>query len=219
MTSDNREARFLAKITTGTTHEIRNVLAIIKESAGLMEDMVNAFEKGRPLKADSIRRSIARIGTQVERGANLMSTLNRFGHSMDYEQDQIDLHDEASQVALLSARLAGQKGHKVEARQGKGAAEFSVNRLHLQMALFNGVECCVEQLPQPGTVVMHSGLNGGIPTTDFAGEIQGGEELPDPTEAAGWNGFVEVLEMIGATVEVRDVPCYFRVRFPIAVES
>ncbi len=219
MTSGNREARFLAKITTGTTHEIRNVLAIINESAGLMEDMAFALEKGRPLNTDSFKRSIARIGAQVERGTNLMSTLNRFAHSLDHDRDQIELHQEAAQVALLAARPAQQKGHSVEARPGNNDATFSVNRLHLQMALFTGVECCLEQLPQPGTVVMNSGYNGGVPATDFSVETENGAELPAPSEASCWSSLIEITELLGAEVDVGNVPCHFRISFPLAANE
>jgi hypothetical protein len=37
---ENRKAAFMGRITAGVTHEMKNVLAIIKESAGLMEDFL-----------------------------------------------------------------------------------------------------------------------------------------------------------------------------------
>lgn len=212
--SENPEAKFLAKITTGTTHEIRNVLAIIKESAGLMEDMVRACEAGKPFRADRFVRSIDRIGAQVDRGADLMSTLNRFGHSLDNPQDLTNIHREASEVALLSGRIARQKGHKVQASEGDRSASITVNRLLFQMALFSGVECCLEQLPKPGTVVMHSDQTGGIPTIDFIGEVGDDASLPSPDEAIGWSRFVEILERLNATLEIEGAPGHFRIGFP-----
>ena len=38
--TDLREVAFLGRITAAFTHEMKNVLAIIKESAGLMEDLL-----------------------------------------------------------------------------------------------------------------------------------------------------------------------------------
>ena len=215
-TSENREAEFLAKITTGTTHEIRNVLAIIKESAGLIEDIVRSYEQSGSLQPDRLIRSVDRIGAQVSRGAELMSALNRFAHSLDHAQDRVDLNHEALQVALLCGRLAKQKGHRVQVLQKDQDVTLTVNRLRLQMALFAGVECCLEQLPEPGTVVMHSGRYGDIPTVDFIGEVGDGVVLPAPTEATGWNRVVEFLDLLGATVETASVPSHFRVGFPFA---
>ena len=41
-TTENREAAFIGLITAGATHELRNVLAIVKESTGLIADIVDS---------------------------------------------------------------------------------------------------------------------------------------------------------------------------------
>ena len=38
--NENGEIVFFGKITAGITHEMKNVLAIIKESSGLVEDSI-----------------------------------------------------------------------------------------------------------------------------------------------------------------------------------
>ena len=38
---NEKELEFFGKITAGITHEMKNVLAIIKKSAGLMEDIMS----------------------------------------------------------------------------------------------------------------------------------------------------------------------------------
>jgi len=215
-TSENREAEFLAKITTGTTHEIRNVLAIIQESAGLIEDLVRSYERSGSLQPEKVIRSVDRIDAQVNRGAELMSTLNRFAHSLDHAQDRTDLNHEVLQVAVLCGRLAKQKGHRIEVRQEDKDIPLTVNLLQLQMALFAGFECCLEQLPEPCTIVMHSSRHGDVPTVDFIGEVGDGVILPAPTEAAGWKRVVECCDLFGATVETASVSSHFRVGFPFA---
>lgn len=215
-TSENREARFLAKITTGTTHEVRNVLAIIQESAGLMEDMTRSYERSGSIQPERFIRSIDRIGMQVRRGAELMSTLNRFAHSLDHDQDRIDLNQEALQVAFLCGRLAKQKGHEIEVQRNDKDINFTVNRLQLQMALFAGLECCLEQLPEPGTVVMHCSRHGDIPIVDFIDEVGRGAVLPAPNEALGWERVVEYFDLFGATLDTNCAQSHFRVAFPFA---
>lgn len=39
-TSGSREAAFIGKITASAMHEIRNVSAIVKKSAGLIDDLI-----------------------------------------------------------------------------------------------------------------------------------------------------------------------------------
>ena len=70
-TPENPEAAFMAKITASTTHEIRNVLAIVKESAGLVEDVIHSLApRGLP-NQDKLLRAVGRIDAQVSRGAEL----------------------------------------------------------------------------------------------------------------------------------------------------
>lgn len=214
--SDNKEARFLAKITTGSTHEIRNVLAIIQESSGLIEDMIRAYEQSGSLQPERVIRSVDRIGAQVRRGAELMSTLNRFAHSLDHNQDQIDLNQEAVQVALLCSRLAKQKGHQIEVQREEEDIPFTVNRLQLQMALFAGLECCLEQLPEPGTVVMHCSRPGGVPAVDYIADAGGGAATPTLTEGSSWDLVVEYFELFGATIGTERAPNHIRASFPFA---
>ena len=74
---EDRDAAFVAKITAGATHEIRNVLAIIKESAGLVTDVIHSLG-GRPLSnPDKVVRAVGRIDAQVSRGAALLAEARR----------------------------------------------------------------------------------------------------------------------------------------------
>jgi len=41
--------KFFGKMTASISHELKNVLAIINENAGLLEDLCAMAEKGRPV--------------------------------------------------------------------------------------------------------------------------------------------------------------------------
>ena len=56
-TSGSREAAFIGKITASATHEIRNVLAIVKESAGLIDDLMQAAVTRGPLDGDRVLKA------------------------------------------------------------------------------------------------------------------------------------------------------------------
>ena len=43
--TDKRQVAFFGRMTAGITHEMKNVLAIIKESSGLMQDCANTIQK------------------------------------------------------------------------------------------------------------------------------------------------------------------------------
>ena len=213
---EDRDAAFVAKITAGATHEIRNVLAIIKESAGLVTDVIHSLG-GRALSnPDKIVRAVGRIDAQVSRGAALLANLNRFAHSLDRAQEGTDLNQEIQQTAFLCQRLARQGRHQIEAQPGDQALPVGVNPLWLQMALFAAVECCLDQLPEAGTVTIRTGLQEGRPSLAFVAEA--GEEAVPPfvTGAASWGQLVELLDRLGASIEVSNTERRFTIVLPLA---
>jgi signal transduction histidine kinase len=107
------EAAFLAGMTASATHEVRNVLAIIKESAGLIEDMLLLRSKKGTLDGEKVTRAVHRIDAQVKRGAELLTNLNRLSHSLDQDMATVDLHREVEQIVFLCDRLARRKGQKL----------------------------------------------------------------------------------------------------------
>jgi C4-dicarboxylate-specific signal transduction histidine kinase len=218
-TSEDREAAFVAEVTSGTTHEIRNILAIVKESAGLMEDLIHAFNRRGSLDQDKLMRSIGRIDAQVARGTELLSNLNRFAHSLDHVQDAIDVAQEIQQVASLCQFRARGRRHLLQVQPGDQNLTVLVNPFRFQMSLFAAVGCCLEQLPEGSTVLIRTDRKDDRPTVEFTG--QGGAEtvLPTPTEAMGWGRLLELADGLGASVEVAESAYGFRLELPAAGAS
>ncbi|NIN73204.1 MAG: hypothetical protein GTO46_15010 [Gemmatimonadetes bacterium] len=200
-TIEDREAAFIGKITAGATHELRNVLAIVKESAGLIEDIVNSPDKPGTAKADRLLRAVERIRDQVKRGSELLTSLNRFAHSLDHAEDETDLNEMAELLSSLCQRVARRGRHHVEAQPGDQALTVVANLLRLQMALHAAVDCCLEQLPERGKLTFKPIRHGGRPALEFNGESEGEAVTFAPTEAAAWSRLAAVLDDLGASVE------------------
>ncbi len=199
-TTENPEAAFIAKITASTTHEVRNVLAIVKESAGLIEDLVRSAGKRGPLKEDKVLRTVSRIDAQVGRGAELLSSLNRFAHSLDDDRERISLDDGAQRVASLCERFARQMRHEVRVQECGEDVTIVTSALWFQMVLFAAVECCLELLPEPGTVILGPVRHDGQPAVRLTGQVRGTPVSFEPDRAVGWDRFVGLVDRIGATV-------------------
>jgi len=199
-TTENPEAAFIAKITASTTHEVRNVLAIVKESAGLIEDMVRSAGKRGQLKEDKVLRTVSRIDAQVGRGAELLTNLNRFAHSLDHDQERISLDEGAGRVVLLCERFARQKRHEVRVQEAKEDVTIVESALWFQMTLFAAVECYLELLPAPGVVVLAAERAQGQPAIRLTGVVGGNQVACEPEQAAGWDRFVGLVDSMGATV-------------------
>jgi C4-dicarboxylate-specific signal transduction histidine kinase len=100
---------FVGSMTASISHEIKNVLAIVNENAGLLEDLALLAEKGRPLSPDRLKTMSANIRRQVQRADDIIRRLNRFAHSTHEPAATTDLGEILEFTAALVARLAAMK--------------------------------------------------------------------------------------------------------------
>ncbi len=140
------EVAFFGKITASITHELQNVLAIIQESAGLMEDILGFSTEGTDPLKKSIEKSIHVVNRQLARGINLTAHLNRFSHSPDQAQLQVNLHELIEQITVLSSRFAALKKVALRNHPPEQPVILKTNPVQVQMAIFLSIECCLEFL-------------------------------------------------------------------------
>jgi C4-dicarboxylate-specific signal transduction histidine kinase len=214
--SEDRGAAFVAQVAAGTTHEIRNILAIVKESAGLIEDLIHAFNRRGSLDQEKLMRSLGRIDAQVARGTELVANLNRFAHALDPVQDPIDVRREILQVVSLSQFRARRRRHLLELESGGQNLTVVADPFRFQMSMFAAVGCCMEQLPEGSSVSIRTDRRDGRPIVEFAGQGEDEAALPNPTDATGWSQLVELAVGLGASVEVVESAYGFRISLPAA---
>jgi signal transduction histidine kinase len=142
-----KQLAFYGRITAGFTHEIKNILAIVKESSGLMEDLLSLSKDAPFPHWDRFSHRVSVIQQQVKRGVDLASRLNRFAHSTDEVMVQIDLNELAEQLVRLSERFARLKDVRLRAQPAPSAASLTTSPVELQMALFTIMESFWTQMP------------------------------------------------------------------------
>jgi len=84
--SENRDAVLSTEIRSAA-HELRNVLAIVKELAGLIEDSVHAADPGEALSPEKVLRASGRIRAQVDRGVDIASELREIALRLSATRD------------------------------------------------------------------------------------------------------------------------------------
>ncbi|MFP4476418.1 MAG: hypothetical protein ACLFOY_12735 [Desulfatibacillaceae bacterium] len=119
-----KDLEFMGSVTAGMTHEINNVLAVIRESSGLLEDLVSLAGEGDIPHRDKFVRNLSGIGRQVERGVRLTNTLNRLAHSVDHPEESVGSGDLMELAEALTRRNAS-RAHVEIVANGDGSG-FSV---------------------------------------------------------------------------------------------
>ncbi|NIP42812.1 MAG: HAMP domain-containing histidine kinase [candidate division Zixibacteria bacterium] len=100
---------FFGSITASVTHELMNVIAIINELTGLLDDMRYSAEQGQIIEGDRLESLHERLARQVNRGEKIIKRLNKFAHSADHEMTAFDLNEVLLNLVGLMQRLADMK--------------------------------------------------------------------------------------------------------------
>ena len=101
---------FFGKMSASTFHEIKNVLAIINENAGLLADFSMMAERGMPIEPERLKIVSAKITEQVKRADLIVKNMNQFAHSVDEQVKTVALDDLIALVVKLSLRFAASRG-------------------------------------------------------------------------------------------------------------
>jgi len=98
---------FFGRMNAAISHDMKNVLAIINETASLLDELVELQQEGQmEPNPEKLRTLSRRIVNQVERGQNVISNMNAFAHSIDVPVREVDLARVMSIMAVLSRHFA-----------------------------------------------------------------------------------------------------------------
>lgn len=131
---EQREIALIGKIAAGMTHDMKNVLAIINESAGLMQDIFSRSGKNIQY-VDKLEKAAGIIKKQIDKGADIATKFNAFSHSMDNETCQVTANEIIEQVIFLMHRFANQKQIDLFSKPLRKDKGFSTNAIRLISSL------------------------------------------------------------------------------------
>lgn len=138
----DQEIAYMGRVTAGMTHEFKNVLAIIRESSGLLEDLLTIGQARSFPQREKFLKVLGTIQEQVQRGVDLATHLNRFAHSMDEPWAAVELNEILGQTLALLERFARIK--KVQLKLIRSSEDLMVRTDPFRMRMV--VSLCVDRL-------------------------------------------------------------------------
>ncbi len=106
--------QFFGRISASISHEIKNVLAIVNENAGLLEDLTLMADRGKPLDPARLKMMAEAVQKQVGRADGIIKNMNRFAHSIDQNITTADIDQTIELLIALTARFAAMRAVKVD---------------------------------------------------------------------------------------------------------
>ena len=69
--------QFFGRISASISHELKNVLAIVNENAGLLEDLTLMADRGQPIDPARLKIMAATVQKQIGRADEILKKMNR----------------------------------------------------------------------------------------------------------------------------------------------
>jgi len=197
------ELAFFSKIAAGVTHEIKNVLATINESNGLMADFLEMLKETPFAHREKFQRSIGRIEEQVRRGVEITNSFNRFAHSADCPGVHADLNEIVAGTVSLAARFARLRAVELKASVCDKPIMIFTNAFRVRMALTRAIEAFLGCMGGGGSIVLATKSDLDSPHLVIYCEGEPGRKvLEDGVAGSGeWREFEELASILAIRCE------------------
>jgi C4-dicarboxylate-specific signal transduction histidine kinase len=147
--------KFFGTMTASISHEIKNVLAIINENAGLMKDLSLMARKGMPLDLDKVEKISTRFEQQVARADHIVKGLNQFAHTIDAEVKPVEVEEAVAQVLSLAHRFISMKNCTVDFKPSNNPSSINSNPFLLNNLLWFCLEYAMENTGPEKKIGIH----------------------------------------------------------------
>lgn len=144
--------KFIGAVTASVSHELNNVITIIDQVAGLLQDMLAGARAGSPLDTGKLQALQERIARQTRRGIEIVKNLNRFAHGVDEPVARFEMNAVIGNLVSLVQRRADLRKVRLSVRYAGREAYVTSNPFRLQQALFYCLERFLEFSP-PGSEI------------------------------------------------------------------
>lgn len=127
---------FFGALAASVSHELNNVISIVDQTAGLLQDMVVGEERGVPMSLERLSTAVGTVRRQTERGLGIIQRLNKFAHSADKPVSGFEVSEVMRNLVALSERLAGLKRAAIRLEDNPEPLSVNASPFFLQQTVF-----------------------------------------------------------------------------------
>lgn len=144
--SNHDDMAFFGAITASITHELNNVLSIIDQTAGLLDDLLYGVKQGKPLPAEKLQSMAELIDKHAQRGFEFIRNLNKFAHSVDSQIRDFELVELIKNFTALTIRFANLKQVEFKTNIPNGSIPIRADEFKLQQLLFISLKMILDKV-------------------------------------------------------------------------
>lgn len=162
------DALIMGRLTAHATHEMQNILATIRESSGLMEDLLAIGGEGFA-HAERFKRGLEVLGQQVERGMMLSEQLNFCAHAPEAAPAGADVNEAAKAMVGLSRRQASRGRVGLVLAAGRSGLRTSLRAIEVMALMGLALDCALPLMPRDGEILFSVEEQGGLAVLRLGG--------------------------------------------------
>lgn len=132
--------QFFGRISAAVSHDLKNVLSIINEKTGLLEDFCMMANRGGTVDLDRIDAIAGQVKMQVTRADQIIRRFNQFAHSTDHPVAATDIGDTATSLVALAQRLLAHLEVSVAVQPVDPPVTITTRPLLVQELIWAGLE-------------------------------------------------------------------------------
>ncbi|MDR3641769.1 MAG: hypothetical protein P4L39_10655 [Humidesulfovibrio sp.] len=185
-----RDALFMGRLTAQATHEMQNILATIRESSGLMEDLLALDGEGFA-HTERFKKSLAVLSAQVERGMVLSEQLNFCAHSPEASPAGAEVDAALHALVGLFQRTAARCRVSLALTPGRTALRTALRSVEVMSLAGLALDCALPLLPRGAALTLAASEQEGVAVVRL--DAPGHEALRERPEYADLAGFAKAL--------------------------
>jgi C4-dicarboxylate-specific signal transduction histidine kinase len=189
------EVKFFGSVSAAISHEINNRFAVINEKAGLLQDLAGMMLRGKEVDPERIQVQSRKIAEQVRMAKLVVKNLNRFAHSVDVDQAEIDVAETIEFVTALYSRKAEMVDARLTVSESCEDVSVTTSPFALETLIGRGIEIALSKIGESGAVSIAAQATSGGARLRFGGLDRMAEPLELPEEAE----IPALLECLGAS--------------------
>lgn len=101
--------KFFGRVNASISHELKNILAIISETTGFLDDLTALARQGKKFDLSILENSNKSIEEEIERGFHTIRQMNKFAHCVDDMEADILISDSLNLAVNLTGFLSSVK--------------------------------------------------------------------------------------------------------------
>jgi len=146
----------LGKMAAGVAHEINNPLAIIKEKAGWMRDLLAEEDIKASPNFKEFEESIAKIEYHVTRAKDVTHRLLGFARRMDPVHDDVNINEVISQTITFLQNEARYRAIEINTILQSDLPFVASDPAQLQQVFLNIIDNAIDAIGKDGTITIRT---------------------------------------------------------------